>query len=387
MIPVRAYNARTLRRQPTRSVPWCAHFVTAALCQTRSRIALLAIKILRHGLLLVVVALAIGRAAAAEQAAGPQLRGTIVAVSPKASEAWLIDLEKQETVKTLPTGKGPHEVAVSPDGKRAAVSDYHGGPAGPSKSLTIIDIARAEVTKTIPLDPHQKPHGIAWLDDKTILCTSESSKALLVVDIDAAKVTRTMSTDHGGTHMLGVSADRKLAVGANMEAGNVSIFDVASGKKLADIPADAGSEGVAMSPDGRRVWTGNIKANSVSVIDVEGKKQIKTLPLAGLPIRVAFDRTGERVFVSLPQAGEVAVFDADGNKETARIKFRGGRIDLGAGDPVTLAMHPDGRHMFAAIYHDTWIALVDLDRMEVVGKLRTPGNPDGIAYSPVKAAS
>lgn len=315
------------------------------------------------------------------------LRGTVIAVSPKASEAWLIDLESQQTVKTLPTGKGPHEVAVSPDGKRAAVSDYHGGAAaGPGKSLTIIDIARGAVEKTIQLDPHQKPHGIAWLDDKTLICTSESSKALLVVDVEGAKVTRTMNTDHGGTHMLGVSADKKLAVGANMEAGNVSIFDVATGTKLADIPADAGSEGVAMSPDGKRVWTGNIKANSVSVIDVDGKKQLKTLPLEGLPIRVAFGLDGKHAFVSLPQAGEVAVFDAASLAETKRIKFRGGSTDLGAGDPVTLAMHPDGRHMFAAIYHDTWIAVADLEKMEVVAKIRAPGNPDGIAYSPVTVA-
>ena len=343
-------------------------------------------KSLRLILLLIAFALPAIRSSAEQQKA-PQLRGTIVAVSPKASEAWLIDLEKQETVKVLPTGKGPHEVAVSPDGTRAAVSDYHGGPAGPSKSITLIDIARAEVAKTIQLDPHQKPHGIAWLDDKTLICTSESSKALLVVDVESGKVTRTMNTDHGGTHMLGVSADKKLAVGANMESGNVSIFNVASGEKLADVPADAGSEGVAMSPDGKRVWTGNIKANSVSIIDVDGRKQLKTLPLAGLPIRVAFGRDGRRAFVSLPQAGEVAVFDAAEMKEIKRIRFREIGIDLGAGDPVTLAMHPDGRHMFAAIYHDKWIAVVDLETMEVIGRIPTPGTPDGIAYSPVKVAA
>ena len=107
-------------------------------------------------------------------------------------------------------------------------------------------------------------------------------------------------------------------------------------------------------------------------------------PLPGLPIRVAFGLDGRRVFVSLPQAGEVAVFDAAEMKELKRIQFRESEVELGAGDPVTLAMHPDGRHMFAAIYHDTWIAIVDLEKMEVVGKIATPGNPDGIAYSPIK---
>ena len=370
----------------SRSAPRTCRMVTLLLFRCPGGVVFEALmKFLRYLAPLALTGVAISSSPAAEDG-GPQLRGTLVVVSPKASEAWLIDLEKRETVKTLPTGKGPHEAAISPDGKRAAVSDYHGGQGvGPSQSLTIIDIARAGVAKTIELTPHQKPHGIAWLDDKTVICTSESSKALLVVDIDAGKVTRTMKTDHGGTHMLGLSADKRLAVGANMEAGNVSIFEVASGNKLGDIPADAGSEGVAMSPDGKRVWTGNIKANSVSILDVDAKKQIKTLPLEGLPIRVAFSTKGEHVFVSLPQRGEVAVFDPNTMQEIRRLKFRGGAVDLGEGDPVTLAMHPEGRYLFASIYHDTWIAIVDLQAMEVVGKIRTPGNPDGIAYSPIKA--
>lgn len=322
--------------------------------------------------------------------ANASLEGTLVAVSPKASQAFLIDVASKQTKKVLETGKGPHEVAISPDGRSAAVSNYAGEPGNPGDSLTVIDIPSASVTKTISLAPHQKPHGSAWLDNEHVLCTSETSKALLVVDVAKGQVVRTLATDQELTHMLSLTADKALVATANIKSGNVSILEVASGKKIADIPADANSEGVAISPDGKFVWTGNTKSESASVIDVANRKLVKTFPLPGYPIRVAFSRDGGKVFVSLPAAGEIAVFDAASTFESARIKAREGKVQLsGEGDPVTLAFHPDGRHAFTSIYSGTDIAVIDLQKMEVIDKIPTPPptSPDGLAYSPLQVQS
>lgn len=315
------------------------------------------------------------------------LEGTLVAVSPKGSQAFLIDLASKETKKILATGKGPHEVSISPDGRRAAVSDYAGEPGNPGSSLTIIDIPGAVVTKTVSLEPHKKPHGSAWLDNEHVLCTSETSQALLVVDVEKGEVVRALRTDQELTHMLSLTADKKLVATANIKSGNVSLIEVSSGNKIADIPVDANSEGVAISPDGKFVWTGNTKSETASIVDVSSKKLLKTFPLPGYPIRVAFSKDGAKVFVSLPAAGEIAVFDAISMQEAGRIKAREGKVKLsGEGDPVTLALHPDGRHAFTSIYSGTDIAVIDLETMEIVDKIPTPppNSPDGLAYSPLK---
>jgi YVTN family beta-propeller protein len=325
-------------------------------------------------------------AGGAETAAA--LEGTLVAVSPKTSQAFLIDIASKQTRKILEVGKGPHEVAASPDGRSAAVSNYAGEPGNPGNSLTIIDIPSASITKTIVLEPHKKPHGIAWVDTERVLCTSESSNALLLVNVAKGEVERTLPTDQEVSHMLSLSADKKLVATANMKPGTVSILEVASGKKIADVPADAASEGVAISPDGKFVWTGNTKSDTASIIDVDKMKLVKTFPLPGYPVRVAFSNDGRKVFISLPMLGEIAVFDSATMQESARIKAREGSVKLsGKSDPVTIAFHPGGRYAFTSIYSGTDIALIDLEKMAVTDKIGTPASPDGLAYSPIKVKS
>uniref|UniRef100_A0A832MKZ4 YncE family protein n=1 Tax=Eiseniibacteriota bacterium TaxID=2212470 RepID=A0A832MKZ4_UNCEI len=50
--------------------------------------------------------------------------GLLIVLNKSGHEAALVDPVRLEVVARLPTGKGPHEVAVSPDGRRAFVADY-----------------------------------------------------------------------------------------------------------------------------------------------------------------------------------------------------------------------------------------------------------------------
>ena len=88
---------------------------------------------------------------------------TLVVANKAEATVSLIDLENGGVVATLPTGEGPHEVAVSPDGRFALVTNY-GTREQDGNSLTLIDIAAAEVVSTIELGEYRKPHGIEWLD-------------------------------------------------------------------------------------------------------------------------------------------------------------------------------------------------------------------------------
>ena len=65
---------------------------------------------------------AIGAAAAAEPAT--RLTGTLVVLNKAEASASLIDCATGRELAKLPTGQGPHEVAISPDGKTAVVGDY-----------------------------------------------------------------------------------------------------------------------------------------------------------------------------------------------------------------------------------------------------------------------
>ena len=64
----------------------------------------------------------------------PASARTLVVLNKAEATASLIDLASGEVRATLPTGVGPHEVAISPDGKLALVADY--GQQTPGSSLT-----------------------------------------------------------------------------------------------------------------------------------------------------------------------------------------------------------------------------------------------------------
>ena len=80
---------------------------------------------------------------------------TLVVANKAEATTSLIDLDSGTVVATLPTGDGPHEVGISPDGQFAMVSNY-GRRGNPGNSLTLIDIASASVVKTI--DPVSYTH-------------------------------------------------------------------------------------------------------------------------------------------------------------------------------------------------------------------------------------
>ena len=73
---------------------------------------------------------------------------TLVVANKSDATVSLVDLDSGNVAATLETGAGPHEGGISPDGRFALVSNY-GGRGSSNNSLTLIDIAEAEVVKTI----------------------------------------------------------------------------------------------------------------------------------------------------------------------------------------------------------------------------------------------
>src|SRR5689334_10520463 len=98
---------------------------------------------------------------------------TLIVANKAEATVSLIDLASGKVAATLPVGTGPHEVAVSPDGRLALIANYGTGQQ-PGSSLTLIDVPGAKVVKTIGLGEHLKPHGMAFLGNDRALVTSEA---------------------------------------------------------------------------------------------------------------------------------------------------------------------------------------------------------------------
>lgn len=305
----------------------------------------------------------------------------------------LIDLETGEVAATLPTGDGPHEVAVSPDGRRALVTDY-GTRGAPGSTLTLVDVAGARVLDTIELGRFTRPHGILWLDDHRAVVTAEGAKSLVTVDVDSGEVVSHVETGQEVSHMVAVAPGGDRAYVTNLGSGSTTAIDLAEGKVLGTVETGAGTEGVAVTPDGSQVWVTNREAGTVSLIDPARLEVVTTLPSEGFPIRAEVTPDGRWVLVTNARAGDLTVIDTE-KREVARrlalemeVEETEGRL---FGDrfgdssvPIGIEISRDGKRAWIAHAQADAIQVLDLESWEPAGRFRAGHEPDGMAYSPLE---
>ena len=192
-----------------------------------------------------------------------QTAGTIVTVNKSSSTVSLIDLATGTITATVPTGEGPHEAAVSPDGKWALVSDY--GPSrAPGATLTLVDIEQGALAKTISVHGHPRPHGIVWLPDgRTVLVTSEVDSSLLVVDVERGALAGMIKVGQPGGQLLALSADGSTVYVTNVSSSTVTKIDMASRQAVRTVTMPQAVEGIALRPDGKELWVSSRIGNKI----------------------------------------------------------------------------------------------------------------------------
>jgi len=311
-----------------------------------------------------------------------KLSGTVIVVNQQSDTVSLIDIENMKVYKTVNVVGGPHEAAVSPDGKSVIVTNYHSRTSGPQKTLSLIALPDGEVIKTIDLGEFTHPHDIHWVNDYQVVCTVEANQALLLVNVNTAKVERVFKTNKDGSHMLALSKDHKRLYSSNMTGnGTVTVFDFKTGQKIKDIQTGRETEGVGVTHDGRWVWAGNRKEDTVSIIDTTSLEVFKVLPSKGFPYRVEFTPNGKYVLVPHAVSGTLMVGDVEAQTVIKHIPLGMTKIS----NPSTAGVfpHPDNIHAFVTVRNDNSVLIINLETGETLGRVEVQSSPDGVAYSPI----
>ena len=329
-------------------------------------------------------ALPFSAVAADSVSANTGLTGTVVVVNQASDTVTLVDLKTMEAYRHVDVVGGPHEAAVSPDGKRAIITNYHmGSRGGPQKTLSVISLPDGETLKVIDLGDFRTPHDIQWVNNQQVVTTAEANQALLLVNVESGEIERVFKTDIGGSHMLSLARDHSRLYSSNMSGGgSVSVFDFASGEKIADIDTGKECEGVGVSPDGRWVWAGNRAADTISIIDTESLEIVKTLDAPGFPYRVEYTPNGRYALVPLATAGSLLVGDVADQSVVKTIPLGMTKVS----DPSTAGVfpHPENTHAFVTVRNDNSVLVLNLKTGETLARVEVQSSPDGVAYSPLQ---
>jgi DNA-binding beta-propeller fold protein YncE len=282
-----------------------------------------------------------------------------------------VDLGSGEELARKPTGNNPHEIAISPDGTKAAVVAYGG------KSIDIFDIASRERQKTIDLGPNQGPHGIVWLADGRIVATTERSRSVAIVDPAKGELIASIPTDQEGTHMVAATRDGTRAYTANIGGGTVTVIDLERGAKIADHDIGGRPEGIALSLDEQVLWVADLDGARVQAFDRRSFEKLAQVETGPVPIRVAASPDGRWIVTSNLGNGSITMIDSVSLKKVRDVAVSGARE---AGQ-VTILFGPDGKLYGAETGRNT-VAEIDLESGKVLRRLPAGAQGDGLAIAP-----
>ena len=305
------------------------------------------------------VALSLGAflALAGVAAAQAPSSGRLLVLLRDASALAIVDPASGDVLGRVPTGRDPHEVTASADGRLAFVASMVDG-------ISVIDLAAQEEIRRVDPGPGSQTHDVLFADGK-VYFTIEGYKSIGRYDPAADAIDWTLGIGEDGSHMLVLDRERGAMFTPNIGSNTVTMIEnVLEGParaRLTDIPVPGvRPEGIDLSPDGRELWTATRGDGGVSIIDVESREVVETLDLGMRDAnRLKFTPDG-RVLIIDGEAASLVVMDAATRSVIERVTV--GSADTGDG---AVLVGPEGRRAFLGLRAADRVAVVDLETLEV----------------------
>jgi YVTN family beta-propeller protein len=284
----------------------------------------------------------------------------------------IVNPATKQVLAKIRVGESPHEAAATADGKLAFVSNY--GGATPGSTISVIDLVAQKEIHRLDLGTLRRPHGLAVFDGK-LYFTCEVNKIIGRYDPATNQIDWLLGTGQDQTHMIELSHDGSQIYTANIAGNTISIIERTGEVNwlVTSIPVGKGPEGFDVTPDGKELWAAGSRDGSVSEIDIANKRLIRTFNVqTKRSNRLRFTPDGRLVLITDLDAGDLLILERETRKDLKRIK-------LGS-QPAGILIPPDGARAYVAVTGDNNIAVIDLKTFELVDRISTGQNPDGMAW-------
>ena len=307
--------------------------------------------------LLVLVTLSALASPASMASTQASTSGQLLVLLRDASALAIVDPESRAVVGRVPTGRDPHEVTASADGRYAFVTSMVDG-------ISVIDLtARTEIRRINP-GPGSRPHDVVFVDGK-VYFTIEGYKSIGRYDVATNEIDWTIGIGQEGTHMLVLNPDTNTMFMPNTGSNTVTMIEgvmtgpAASRLTVIPIPGEL-PEGIDLSPNGQELWTATRNDGGVSIIDVASRRVVETLDLGMQDAnRLKFTPDG-KVLIIDGEAAALVVLDAASRAEIARVTLD--QTDTGDG---AVLVSPDGTQAYLGLRAADRVAVLDLATLEL----------------------
>ena len=276
------------------------------------------------------------------------------------------DAAGEKEIANFATPNNPHDFVFSADHKLAYVPIYGDGVYGrnphPGHEVLIVDLKQHKLLASIDIAPHRAPHGIQLGKSGLIYVTCDLDRKILVIDPKTRAIKDTLDTEGTG-HWIGLLPDEsKIYVTNKKDKLFVTVIDLKQKKIVERIPVATGTEGIAVSPDGKTVVVMDSGEPMMTVIDPQTDKVTAHIALKNHTKNAykAYFSPNGKLLLTMNMADRVGlVFDA-ANLSGEQKAFSTGK------DPMGYAFSADGKTALIANHGDGSVGVLDLKTLQVV---------------------
>lgn len=208
----------------------------------------------------------------------------------------------------LTGNRAPYRVALSPDGRRAYVTEWAEG------TVAVIDADAGRVVERLRTGGRE-PTGLALSPDgQTLIVTNSGSASVALLEVGARGTSggqAPLAPDGGRAARrpvviplpgmpfdVAVSPDGAAAYVAVSQLDQVTVIDLRERQVAARIDVGRRPRALALTADGRTLVCANM-AGSVSVIDAEARREVSRAPIPAVNLRgIAVSADGRRAYVT-----------------------------------------------------------------------------------------
>ena len=244
------------------------------------------------------------------------------------SAVAIVDTNTDEIVRVMPTGPIPKYVAISPDGRSAAIT--HWG----DNTVALIDISSRspsdfKYTQLLAVEKQisQADKGGTDRDATCGFCLrgtvfSPDSRLLFVArmggggiagfDLSQNKYLGTITNVRSTPRHLLISPDQRKLISSSNVSGYVSVFDLnqltnelmnADGKRIRgssprEISVGLGARTIEIEPSGRYVYVAVNNDTKVVAVDIETSKVVAEVKVDPFPVGLAISKDGSYIAVT-----------------------------------------------------------------------------------------
>jgi PQQ-dependent catabolism-associated beta-propeller protein len=240
-------------------------------------------------------------------------------------------------------------------------------------SVSVIDATTHKVTATIAVG--KRPRGIGVAPDGSALYVAVSGENhIAVIDPTTLEVLRTFpSGDDPETFAVHPNGNLYIS---NEEDAKASVFNPATGERVAEIKVGIEPEGVAVSADGTRAVVTSESTNMLHIIAIPEHKIVANILVGARPRAASFNADGTLAYATSEISGEVKKVDVASGKIVGRMPLADDKAK-----PKDILPSRDGKQLYVAGGRADRVFVLDEQTLEIVHEIPVGKRVWGLALN------